>query len=551
MNRLTEHETRVREEKALPRSAFSSLTARDLIVVAIPALVGIVLAAIELGTRSLWLDEGATFAIASQHGAALWRGIRNDGGNMLGYYLLMHYVIAWFGHAAWVLRLPSVIANGVTGALVAAIAIRLFGNRRIAIAAGLLAVVSLPLVFWGQNMRGYALLVTFTTASFLALIAILQCPADRAPSRGALVAYVLTTLAALYIGYDVALVIPAQLAMLIVFRERARAVIGCLVGVLVLSVPLLVLAAQRGPGQLFWVTPLSWHLAQQAAVTLLSAGMPPNFHDTATTAATEIVMSAAVIAALALAASAVFNQHAAEPSAVAAAPLRGTGHWTARWQLLLVLAWTLIPTVLALVLYAAGEPVELARITILMLPALALLLGWALFRPFVPPALAIFLCAMLLVLRLAQVLPNYGVSPEDWKAATTYVLANTTAAKPACIAFYPQDGREPFGYYVLTRGTAKAAALTPVLPSARWRVVRPFVEDYGRLNTHQLVSISRRCSRLWLLASHQGLRSGTAQSRAHLGRYQALQRSFTHLYAHSRMRVFGWSSAVRVQLFHR
>ena len=170
----------MREEKAVPRTTFSSLTVRDLVVVSIPALVGIVLGAIELGTRSLWLDEGATFAIASQHGAALWRGIRNDGGNMLAYYLLMHIVIAWFGHAAWLLRLPSVIANGVTGALVAAIAIRLFGNRRIAIAAGLITVVSLPLVFWGQNMRGYALLVTLATASFLALIAILQAPADRA-----------------------------------------------------------------------------------------------------------------------------------------------------------------------------------------------------------------------------------------------------------------------------------------------------------------------------------------------------------------------------------
>lgn len=550
MNRLIEDGASVREEKAVPRTTFSSLTVRDLVVVSIPALVGIVLGAIELGTRSLWLDEGATFAIASQHGAALWRGIRNDGGNMLAYYLLMHYVIAWFGHAAWLLRLPSVIANGVTGALVAAIAIRLFGNRRIAIAAGLITVVSLPLVFWGQNMRGYAPLVTLATASFLALIAILQAPADRGPTRGALVAYVLTTLAALYIGYDVALVIPAQLAMLILFRERTRAVIGCLMAVLVLSVPLLVLAAERGSGQLFWVTPLNWHLAQQAAVTLLSAGMPPNFHNTATTVATEIVMWVAVIAALALAARAVFTQPAPE-SLTVPAPERIGGRWSRQWQLLLVLAWVLIPTVLAVVLYAAGEPVELARITILMMPALALLLAWALFRPFVPPALAIFLCAALLVLRLAQVVPNYGVSPENWKAATTYVLANTPAGEPACIAFYPQDGREPFEYYLLRSGSPRAPALTPVLPSVRWGVVRPFVEDYGTVDARQLTNISRRCARLWLLGSHEGLRSGTATSRANLARDQALQRSLTHLYPYSRARTFGWSSAVHVQLFHR
>ena len=183
-------------------------------------------------------------------------------------------------------------------------------DRRIAIAAGLITVVSLPIVFWGQNLRGYALLVTLATASFLALIAILQTPAGRAPSRGALAAYVLTTLGALYVGYDAALVIPAQLAMLLLFRERARVVIGCLAAVLVLSVPLLVLALQRGSGQLFWVTPLSWHVAQQAAVTLLSAGMPPNFHGTATTIVTEIVMWVAVGAAIVLAVRAVLARRA-------------------------------------------------------------------------------------------------------------------------------------------------------------------------------------------------------------------------------------------------
>ena len=100
---------------------------------------------------------------------------------MIAYYLLMHFVIAWFGHAAWVLRLPSVVANAVTGGLVAAIALRLFADRRLGYAAGLLTVISLPLVFWGQDARGYALLVTLSVGSFLALAAILQTPA-RSPA---------------------------------------------------------------------------------------------------------------------------------------------------------------------------------------------------------------------------------------------------------------------------------------------------------------------------------------------------------------------------------
>ncbi len=524
----------------------SSLRTRgDLIVLAIPALVGLVLAAIELGTRSLWLDEGTTFAIASQHGAALWRGIKHDGGNMFAYYVLMHAVIAWFGHAAWLLRLPSVIANGITGALVAAIAIRLFADRRIAVAAGLITVVSLPMVFWGQNARGYALLVTLATASFLTLIAIVQTPEGRAPSRGAVAGYVLTTLAALYVGYDFALVIPAQLALLLVFRARTRVVMSCLALVLVLCAPLLVLAAERGSGQLFWVTPLTWDLAGQAAATLLSAGLPSDFYNTATTALTETVMWLAVIAALGLAARVV----------LAARATKGTGATqassTGERPLLLVLSWVLIPTVLALALYAAGEPIELARITILIMPALALLLAWGCFQPFVPPALGIFLCATLLVLRLAQVVPNYGVSPEDWKAATTYVLANTSADRPGCIIFYPQDGREPFDYYLQGRGSSRAAALTPVLPPLPWRRVRPFVERYGTPDAAQRATVASRCSRLWLVSSHAGDPDGTPESRAHFARYSALEQSFGRLYPHSRMRAFGWSSAVNVQLLYR
>ena len=48
---------------------------------------------VELTTRSLWLDEAATVAIASQHGAAFGAALAHDGGNMLGYYGLMHVLI--------------------------------------------------------------------------------------------------------------------------------------------------------------------------------------------------------------------------------------------------------------------------------------------------------------------------------------------------------------------------------------------------------------------------------------------------------------------------
>ncbi len=511
----------------------------DLVAVAIPVIVGAVASAIELNTRSLWLDEASTFAIVSQHGSALWHGIKGDGGNQLAYYLLMHVVVAWFGHAAWVMRLPSVLATAVTGGLVAAIALRLFDNKRIAVAAGLLTVISVPLVFWGQNARGYAILVTLGVGSFLALIAILQTPADRSPARSAAVAYVLSTLAMLYVGYDAALLIPAQLALLLLFRERARLVVGCLVVVLVLCVPLLVLAGERGSGQLFWVTPLDWSVAHQAAVTLLSAGVPPNFHNTSTTVAAAIVTAVAVLAAVALAARRALRE-----------PRR-----PGSWQLLLVLSWAVVPTVLALVLYAAGEPIELPRVTILVMPALALLLAWLLLRPGVRPALGLAALAVLLGLRLLQLIPSYGVSPEPWDAATAYVLASTPADHPACVVFYPQDGREPFDYYLRRLrapvGANPAASLRPVLPSLAWSSVKPFVEVYGTLDPGRLAGVARACPRLWLIGSHEGQADGTRQSRVNLRRYRTLEGDLRRLYPHTTFREFGWASPIHVWLLYR
>ena len=514
----------------------------DLIPIAVAAAVGALLAAIDLGARSLWLDEGSTFAIVSQHGAALWRAIAHDGGNMALYYVVMHVLVAWFGDAAWLMRLPSVIANGVTGALVAALALRLFpANRRLAAAAGSLAVVSLPLVYWGQNARGYAWLVALSVGSFLALTAILQTPAGRAPSRGAVVGYVLSTLAALYIGYDVGLLLPAQLALLMIYRERARLVIASLALVAILSVPLLVLALDRGSGQLFWVTPLSWRLAGQATLALLSAAYLPNFHRTATTVPAVIVMGLAVLTGLAVAGRAASRRAQDERAR----------------SLILVLAWVLVPTVVTLAAYAAGEPIELERVTILELPALALLVAWVLLRPATRPLLGLGAVAVILVLRLLQVIPSYGVSSEPWSRATAYVLRAMPADRPACIVFYAQDGREVFDYYLLRavgdRAGDPASGLRPVLPALPWRTIRPYVERYGVLAPVDTrpPGIARTCPRLWLLGSHNGQANGTHQSRVNLTRYHRLVAELVALYPHASLRTFGWASPIHVELFYR
>ncbi len=513
----------------------------DLIAVLIPTLVGVLLCAIELNTRSFWLDEGATFSITSQHGAALWHGIAHDGGNMLLYYLLIHVVISLFGSAAWVIRLPSVLALGVTGGLTTSLGLRLLGDRRHAVAAGLLTVVSLPLIFWGQDARGYALMVTLATASMLAFVHLLDpsqpfsgrflgerarnLPNNVAPGRAALAAYVLTTTAALYVGYDAGLLILAQLALLPLFKDRAKLVIAALVAVAMLSIPLLVLALERGSSQLFWVPPLTGSVLGQSVQTLLSAAMPAKFHSTGTTVLAEVVFGLLLLAALTLAVR--------EASSA-------TDTSTTR-RLWLLLAWLLVPTVIALLVSVAGKPIELDRCTILLMPALSLLMVWALFKAQLPSWLPPLLLAAVLALRLVQIVPAYSASPEDWKAATAYVL-KADARQPACVAFYPEDGRQVFDYYLRGDGSK----LTPVLPTLPWSQIKPYVEQYDAPTAAQLTQIAAHCPRLFLLASHIGQTSGPALSRAHAKHYAQLKQQLKSRYATQQARTFGWSGPVYV-----
>jgi mannosyltransferase len=514
----------------------------DWLAVALPVLLAALLCAYRLGDRSLWLDEGASVAIASQHGAALWHGIAHDGGNMLIYYLALHVVIAVFGDGEVALRMISLLADAATAGLVAMLALRLFASRGVAVVAGVLSAVSVSLIFWGQDARGYAVMVTATAASFYALVVLLDSDSRRAPPVAAVLGYVLATAAALYIGFDAILIVPAQLLLSVMLKRRLRVLIGSLAVVAVLCVPLLVLAVHRGSGQLFWVPPLSLSVLWQTLATLVSAGLPPNFHTTTVTIVGAIAGSAVTLISLVIG-------------------------WRARWDegrpslVLVPVLWLAVPAVIGVAASAAGEPVELARISILLMPALSLLVAWVLVGPrdglaAVPGrlggpnvALGVGLTVLIaiLVLRVAALLPSYHETPEPWKQVTSRVLA---AAEPKdCIAFYPQDGREPFGYYVKRMPGAAAQAPRSVLPDQPWSELTPHVEQYQL--PASVTGMTQGCDRIWLVSSHQGQAHGPAQSRRNDAGYLAIQRELAGVYHQQVKSRYGYASAINVTLYSR
>jgi mannosyltransferase len=512
------------------------------LAIAVPCLVAALLCSWELSTRSLWLDEGASVSIASQHGAALWHAIAHDGGNMLVYYLVLHVLIGLFGDAEVVIRMPSVISTVVTVGTVAVLGVRMFGDRRLAFASAMLAAVSLPLVFWGQDARGYAPLVTFCALSFLAFHEVVAAP--KRPSMKWLAVYVISTVLAVYMGFVGALVLPAQLLLLGVRPRQGRWVLGAMAACVLSCIPLLVLATARGSSQLFWVPRPNMEGIGQTLRWLTSAGMPPNFHRSSTATLTMIISIVVLFCAFALTARRCQRAFAARKLD------------SETWAMLVALSWLVVPIVLSVAESAAGQPILLFRNAIICLPAVALAMAWVLLRRSTRWYIGWAAVGGLLLLRALQLAPSYGVSPENWKAAEHYVSERTRPGD--CIAFYPLDGRMPFDYYVRAGESAAGAPVMstgvrvprPVEPAKLpWSSTPPFVEDYQTPSNSQINNIEKTCRRLWFVASHEGQKSGpSAESRMNFVKYRVLGATLQLGYQHHHRVNFGWAAQIEVEL---
>ena len=516
----------VRARREEPGAGATAERWHDWLVIAGPAALAAVLGLIDITGRSLGFDESASVTIAAQHGSALSSGIAHDGGNMSGYYLLLHVLVGWFGNGTWLVRLPSVLAVVATVALVSELGLRM-GGRPAALASGLLCAVSLPLIFWAQSARGYALMVALVTGSFFAYAALLERVQDGRRAWGPWLGYALCLALAAYCSFVAVLAIPAQLVLLARNRRAAGRVFAAVGVAIVCWVPLVALALRRGSGQLFWVPRPSHTLEKQVFELVTSAGLQPSFKPTAVMAVLLIVTVLALLAIGILIVSRIVS---------------GVGD-----RVLLALAWLVVPVGLAWIESLFGPRVFLPRNLLLVVPAVALLLGWGLTLPQLPRVLGWTLVAGFIALRAAALVPSYGISPEDWRGATAYVLAH---ARPGdCLAFYPSDGRMAFQYYIGTQAATVARAPRSVLPVAAWGEVKPFVEDYATLPTSTVATLPATCPRLWLVSSHEGQPGGPAESQVNYDRYLALRAELARAYARRAGARFGYAALIRVELF--
>jgi mannosyltransferase len=501
--------------------------------IAVPAALAAGLSLVGLTARSLGFDEAATVAIASQHGAALWRAIAHDGGNMSGYYVVMHVLIGLFGDGLVVLRLPSVLAAAATAGLVAAIGRRLC-DPLAGLAAGVMMAVSLPLVYWAQTARAYAPMLAFVCAGLLAFVALAEeperlveepQPSGAGRSRRWWWLYVAAMALACYCSIVAVLIVPVELVAVLWRPAARRRLVTALVVLAVLCVPLLVLALRRGSGQLFWVPRPSSRVITQVLESITSAGLESTFHRTATTYA--LIAVTLVVLGVVL---------------VALGWLRRRGDV---WALALLLASFAIPVLLTFVVSLFAQPIFVARNILITVPAGTLAIAVALAQRGVPRAVLLAVVAVVVTLRVLALVPTYGVSPEPWRAATAAVLSR--ASPGDCAVFYPEDARSAFGYYVVQ---ARAAGRAPrsILPLARWSQTRADVEAYVTLSPATLRVRAAGCRRMWIISSHEGEPDGPPQSRINRARFRRLRGEVERLFGTGAVLSYGYASTIHVEL---
>ena len=476
----------------------------------------------DIGSRSLWLDEANRVVVAQQRGLAFWHGIAGDGGNQAVYYSLLRVVTTIFGSTPFVVRFPSAVVAALTVPVAAALARRLYDDRAAAVGAFATG-VSLPLVYWGQSSDGYALGILVATTSCWAFVRWL----DGARFGPAI--WVAATTVMLYTLLLTAFVVAAQAVSLIGLlpdaqRRRStpwRALLlgACAVGVLV--VPLALLAHAHGTADISWLTRPGRALEHDAVRALASAGNQPEFP--LLTGTSTLLLQATLVLWLLGAVSVVWRlvrQGAAGP---AFAPL-------------FLVSWLVVPVALSFLLSVTVQPVFITRYLLASLPAGSLLAAAVVTR--LRPAVAgVAAGVALVVLRFVQVPQAYGKSLEDWRSPTAYVLAGTRPGD--CIAFFADDGRMPFEYYLHQQPAPPAVLPRPVLPPLPWSDNPVEVEVYTPIAASAYPGIAATCTRLFLVVSHQGSPYGTPRQRVTNRNYHHMLGVLHGYYPDVRVRRFG------------
>jgi uncharacterized membrane protein len=367
---------------------------------------------LHLGSKSLWLDEGATVALARaswQRFAWIWW--HGEANLQTVYFLMMRGWVHGGLSEVW-LRLPSALFGIASVPMLYIVGRRLLPAGAALAAAALLA-FSPTHVYYSQEARSYAL-----TILLVLLCSYFFVRAVEGGRRQDWVLWTICGVVAFYSHYFAALVLVAQAGSLL-FRATSRAtwkrVIFCGLVILATALPGLTYVFRASTENLHFIwmpraTPNEiWRLAKFFG----GSGVKVFFAS---------VLWVAGLGAIARA---------------------RRGNAEEFWRGMLIALWALLPAVIA-ALVSVIHPIFMARYFIFSLPAMGLLAAagtTVLRKMYVGVVLVIALCAM----SVPAILKDYSKPREDWRAASSTILSS---AQPGdAVVFFPFYTRIMLDYY--------------------------------------------------------------------------------------------------------
>lgn len=382
----------------------------------------------QLGTESLWIDEGYSIRDASADlGLYEARPL---------YFKLLHWWMQFGTSEAW-LRMPSVVFGVLTVLMVYLIGRRLFGHTP-GLVAALITAVSPLHVNHSQEIRMYSLLTALVTMSVLLFLRYVETGRLR------------TLIGVLAFSFASFLVFPLSVFMFAVYsvyllfhiRRHRKPAVWWLTGqaaMAVAAVPwmpkLLEVSKEFGDA---W----TWRLAKPGPIDIAWMIRDFNLWRIASSHKTALMVSNAytfVILGLLL-----FGA------------LYGLGR--AGWQTRFTLLWLLVPLAGTAIVSNVSANMWITRYLIYASPALYLLIGLGLTR--LAGSRAAYSIALIGVLGLPLArLAVYYQQPEhpEWRQAVRWLQQN--ADENDSIAIYRSGNKHAFHYYY--RGKTPVVALGP------------------------------------------------------------------------------------------
>jgi mannosyltransferase len=389
------------------------------VLLALLTIAGAWLRLSHLGSKSLWLDEGATVALARaswQHFAWVWW--HGEANLQTIYFLLMRAWIQLGDSEAW-LRLPSAVF-GIASIPLLYLLARQFMGAAPALAAAALMAFNPSGVYYSQEARSYTLAILLVLLSMYYFVRAVE---EDHPRDWLL--WTLFGILAFYSHDFAALVLVAQ-AVSVLFKAPPipwqRLITGGAV-IFLLAIPGLTYVFRASPENLhfLWMPRASpkefWHLAMffgGAGAKAVVAGV--------------LWIAGAV---------AVWRSRRAEANVF--------------WRGMLIVVWAALPAVI-LASISLRQPMFLQRYLIFSLPATILLaaLGVDILRKW---GIGLVLTALLCGMSQTAITKEYQKPREDWRGACNAVLSS--AAPGDAVAFFPFYSRVMLDYY---RGRYGASA---------------------------------------------------------------------------------------------